>query len=140
MWLAARWRDGLARPPKLIAVTVDHGLRRESAREALAVKRLAKKLKVAHRTLRWTGRKPKTGIQEAARHARYRLLAGAARKSGARHILTAHTLDDQAETVLFRLARGHIDRDHPEMQRTDEQIRERVAADAHDAQPVATTP
>lgn len=106
MWLAARWRDGLARPPKLIAVTVDHGLRRESAREALAVKRLAKKLKVAHRTLRWAGRKPKTGIQEAGRNARYRLLAGAARKSGARHVLTAHTLDDQAETVLFRLARG----------------------------------
>ena len=106
MWLAARWRDGLARPPKLIAVTVDHGLRPESAREALAVKRLAKKLKVEHRTLRWTGDKPKTGIQEAARNARYRLLSQAAREAGARHLLTAHTLDDQAETILFRLARG----------------------------------
>jgi len=106
LWLVARWRDALMHPPKLIAVTIDHGLRKESAREALAVKKLARKLGVAHRTLRWTGKKPRTGIQEAARHARYRLLADAARKAGARHILTAHTLDDQAETVLFRLARG----------------------------------
>jgi len=52
------------------------------------------------------GRKPETGLQEAARAARYRLLLERARKEHARHILTAHTLDDQAETVLFRLARG----------------------------------
>jgi len=106
MWLAARWRDSLAQPPKLIAVTVDHGLRKESAREALAVKRLAATLGIAHHTLRWAGRKPKTGIQEAARNARYRLLAAAAREAGARHLLTGHTLDDQAETVLFRIIRG----------------------------------
>lgn len=106
MWLAARWRGSLSKPPKLIAVTVDHRLRKESTREALAVKRLAAKLGVEHRTLRWSGRKPKTGIQEAARQARYRLLAAAARKAGAQHVLTAHTLDDQAETILFRLARG----------------------------------
>ncbi len=106
MWLAARWRDRLTRPPELIAVTVDHGLRKESAREARAVARLAKKLSVDHHTVCWSGRKPKTGIQEAARNARYRLLGNTAHKAGARHILTAHTLDDQAETVLFRLARG----------------------------------
>jgi len=73
MWLMARWRDGLERKPRLIAVTVDHGLRKESPREALAVKKLAKALKIEHRTLRWTGRKPSTGLQEAARNARYRL-------------------------------------------------------------------
>ena len=62
-------------------MTIDHGLREESAREARAVAKLARALGVTHRTLRWTGRKPKTGIQEAAREARYRLLAGAAHKA-----------------------------------------------------------
>ena len=106
MLLAARWRDSLKTKPKLIAVTVDHGLRKESKGEAAAVARLARKLNIAHRTLRWNGRKPSTGVQEAARAARYRLLGDAARKAGAAHILTAHTLDDQAETVLIRMTRG----------------------------------
>ncbi len=108
--LAARWARGLSKrhkhPPKLAAVTIDHGLRPEARREALAVKQLARRLGVPHRTLSWRGKKPNTGLQEAARYARYRLLAEEAARSGYEHILTAHTLDDQAETVLFRLARG----------------------------------
>jgi tRNA(Ile)-lysidine synthase len=106
MWLAARWRDTRANRPRLLAVTVDHGLRHESAREARAVKTIARTLDVPHRTLRWRDEKPKAGIPEAARAARYRLLAGAARRAGASHIVTAHTRDDQAETVLMRLLRG----------------------------------
>ncbi len=106
MVLAARWRKSLKVKPKLIAVTVDHGLRKEAKREAAAVARLARKLGIAHRILRWRGAKPKTGLQQAARMARYRLLAAAARKAKAAHILTAHTLDDQSETVLIRMSRG----------------------------------
>src|SRR5262245_34312642 len=85
MVLAARWRDSLPTKPKLVAVTIDHGLRKESKAEAAAVARLARKIDIAHRTLRWSGRKPKTGLQEAARLARYRLLANAARKAGGAH-------------------------------------------------------
>ena len=104
--LAARWRKALRRGPKLVAVTIDHGLRAEARREALAVKRLARSLGVEHRTLRWRGRKPSAGLQQAARLERYRLLAEAARAANAQHVLTAHTLDDQAETVLIRMTRG----------------------------------
>ena len=106
MWLAARWAKARQGAPKLVAVTVDHGLRKEAAREAQAVAKLARKLGIAHRTLHWRGKKPKTGLQQAARLARYALLADAARQAGAMHILTAHTRDDQAETVVIRLTRG----------------------------------
>jgi tRNA(Ile)-lysidine synthase len=106
LWLASRWRASRKSGPALLALTVDHGLRAESRREAESVKRIARELGIAHRILRWSGAKPKTGIQEAARNARYALIAAAVKRAGAAAVLTAHTLDDQAETVLLRLLRG----------------------------------
>jgi tRNA(Ile)-lysidine synthase len=106
MWLLACWRRSLKRGPKLVAVTVDHGLRAEAAAEARMVKRVARQLELPHRTLRWPGVKPKAGLPAAAREARYQLLAEAARSHGASYILTAHTRDDQAETLIMRLMRG----------------------------------
>src|ERR1043166_7543084 len=62
MWLAARWRRALRHGPRLVAVTVDHGLRNEAAREARDVQHLAKSLDLPHRTARWTGTKPASGL------------------------------------------------------------------------------
>jgi tRNA(Ile)-lysidine synthase len=106
LYLLARWRKRHKPSPQLHAVTIDHGLRPQSRHEASGVKRIAAQLGVVHRTMRWAGEKPATGLQEKARAERYRLLLAAAHKAGARCVITAHTLDDQAETVLFRLARG----------------------------------
>lgn len=103
--MASAWAAGHPRVG-LFAATVDHGLRPESSAEARIVASHCASLGVPHAILPWEGPKPKTRLQERAREARYALLFQEARRRGARVVLTAHHADDQAETILFRLARG----------------------------------
>ena len=84
------------------ALTVDHGLRPESGEEARIVAGWLAARAIPHEILRWEGDKPTSGIQEAARAARYRLLAAWCRAHGVLHLLTAHHREDQAETHLIR--------------------------------------
>jgi tRNA(Ile)-lysidine synthase len=100
--LLASWQDH----PPLLAATIDHGLRAESASEAAMVARFAASLGLPHRTLLWAGVKPASGLHEAAREVRYTLLEQAAREEGFDYLVTAHHADDQAETILMRLIAG----------------------------------
>jgi tRNA(Ile)-lysidine synthase len=96
-----------ARPGLVEAATVDHALRPRSRDEAEMVASFCEQLSVPHEVLTaaWT-EKPKTAIQERARAERYRLLAGWAEERKLSAVATAHHLDDQAETLVMRLARG----------------------------------
>ena len=99
--LAAEWTGR----PRLSVLTVDHGLRAASAQEAAQVAAWAAQAGLHHVTLNWTSAKPQSGIQARARAARYDLMSSWCRDHGAAVLLTAHTLEDQAETVLMRMAR-----------------------------------
>lgn len=89
------------------AVTVDHGLRAESAAEAEAVGRTCAGLDVPHRILRWQGWDGQGNLPQEARAARYDLIAGATGPEDLPTLnLIGHTRDDIAETFLLRLARG----------------------------------
>ncbi len=110
LYLLAEWRQGLGGgAPVIAAATIDHQLRADSAAEAQFVAEAAAALNVPHTIACWSGPKPAHGVPAAARAARYRLLraiAEDAAKGRVSAVATAHTLDDQAETFLMRLARG----------------------------------
>lgn len=106
MVLARRWIETLDHKPRIIVYSLDHGLRPEAAAEVAMVLDTAAQCGFASRGLKWLGDKPATGVQEAARQARYRLIGEAMRADGATLLLTAHHLSDQAETVLMRLGHG----------------------------------
>ena len=109
--LAGRW--AAERGGRAVGLTVDHGLRPEAAAEAAAVGERLSAWGLEHHILRRaTGGKPSADIQAAARALRYELLETWCRKAGCLHLLLGHTLDDQAETVMLRLARGQR-RDRP---------------------------
>ena len=105
MALAARWAAGRAGAPELVVLSVDHGLRPEAAAEAQGVRAFAARLGLSCHILRWQGQKPDSGIQQAARTARYGLMGRWCAAHGAA-LATAHNLEDQAETFLMRLSRG----------------------------------
>lgn len=106
MRLAKDWTDSHHPELKLTVLTVDHGLRPEAAEEARRVGVWASDLGLPHHVLAWEGPKPESGLQARARKARYGLMAGWCRQNEAGLLLTGHTLDDQAETVLMRLERS----------------------------------
>jgi len=96
-----------ARPGQVEAATVDHLLREGSHAEAEMVATACGQLGVPHTILRarWDDR-PETAVQEKARRERYRLLGFWVEERGLEALATGHHVDDQAETVLMRLARG----------------------------------
>ena len=102
MHLARLWRG----ETQLSVATVDHGLREGARAEAEQVAQCAAAMGLPHHLLVWEGEKPAARIQERARAARYALLGECAKRIGAEAIATAHHADDQAETILLRLARG----------------------------------
>ena len=85
----------------LYCVTVDHGLRPESAAEARFVSELCCSLDIPHQTLCWQGWDGRGNTQDAARRARYSLMADWAHTHGIGAVALGHTQDDQAETVLM---------------------------------------
>ncbi|WP_231119236.1 tRNA lysidine(34) synthetase TilS [Rhodovulum sp. MB263] len=103
--LAAAARAG-ASGPAVSAVTVDHGLRPEAATEARRVAEICATRGIPHDILVWQGWDGQGNLQAAARQARLRLIAYWARDRDIGRVALAHTRDDQAETVLMRLARG----------------------------------
>ncbi|MGL4322755.1 MAG: tRNA lysidine(34) synthetase TilS [Beijerinckiaceae bacterium] len=102
--LVASWRASFKLT--VTVATVDHGLRQESADEAALVQQQCRYHGVPHAILPWVGHKPQTGLQAAARAARYSLLRQYAAGCGADCLVSAHHGDDQAETVLMRLISG----------------------------------
>ncbi|MCI4662570.1 MAG: tRNA lysidine(34) synthetase TilS [Neomegalonema sp.] len=102
--LMHRWAAG--KPHRLLALTVDHGLRPESSEEARQVGTWCAALGIEHRILHWKGDKPSANLQARAREARLTLLREACESADAGRLMLAHTLEDQAETFLLNLARG----------------------------------
>jgi tRNA(Ile)-lysidine synthase len=96
-----------ARPGEVEAATVDHGMRAEAVAEAEMVAGLSERLDVPHTLLQieWDV-PPSSAIQEQARDVRYGALAAWMSERSLDALVTGHQLDDQAETLVMRLARG----------------------------------
>ena len=95
---------------KILVAHLDHKLRKTSAQDARSVAELAERLGyecvIGRAKVAELARTRNDNLEQAAREARYAFLERTAKKKSARYVLTAHTMDDQAETVLLRLMRG----------------------------------
>ena len=98
-WLAQLRKD-------IICLHVNHGLRANAAIETQYVQDLCQQLGVACQIFYWTGEKPVTGLEAAARTARYKLMTDFCAENGIDALLVAHHTDDQIETFLMNLGRG----------------------------------
>lgn len=98
------WAESVGK--KIVALTVNHGLRPEAAAEADYVAELMKQARIEHHILIWEGKKPTSDIEAVARNARYGLMADWCQKHDIHILATGHHRRDQAETFLLRLARG----------------------------------
>ena len=91
----------------VLGITVDHGLRKDSAAEASQVGAWLKGRGIDHKIIRWESdpsQTPQTnGLQARARDARYELMAGVCDDAGIKYLFVAHNLEDQAETFIMRL-------------------------------------
>lgn len=96
----------LARGGQVTALIVDHGLRAGSTGEARMTARRLAAWGIPAEVLTWEGTKPDTGIQAAARDARYGLMRAWCRNAGVLHLVVGHHADDQMETHLMRRARS----------------------------------
>ncbi|MDL2295626.1 tRNA lysidine(34) synthetase TilS [Lachnospiraceae bacterium OttesenSCG-928-E19] len=90
----------------IVALHVNHGLRDVADVEAEYVHDLCKKLKIPCEILCWDGEKPVTGLESAARDARYKLMTDYCANNGIEYLAVAHQADDQIETFLMNLSRG----------------------------------
>ena len=90
----------------IVCLHVNHGLRVAADVESQYVRDVCEKLNVPCHVFHWTGDKPSTGLEAAARAARYKMMTDFCANNGIEYLLTAHQADDQIETFLMNLSRG----------------------------------
>jgi len=98
-WLVALGLD-------IVCLHVNHGLRAAADTEMNYVRDLCEKLNIACHIFHWDGEKPTTGLEDAARLARYKLMTDFCHENNIGVIITAHQADDQIETFFMNLGRG----------------------------------
>ncbi|MBS0235812.1 MAG: tRNA lysidine(34) synthetase TilS [Proteobacteria bacterium] len=91
---------------KIVVLIVDHRLRTESTAEAITVRNWLEANGIEAHILPWISGRPKSNIHQLARTERYRLLTNYCKANNISRIVTAHNADDQAETIMMRIARG----------------------------------